>query len=154
MAKKDNKNRNKRFMLPGMTLLEIMVVVIVISVLATLAVPRFYIFVERMRAKEAEQILLAVLAAMNRYEIENGTLPTQVSDLDIDLRAADNFDISSLTLHTGDLCDTDTRSSIKRVNQSGQEIYCLSIHEKGGFHCYALPNDICHRLGYSTLGQH
>lgn len=55
-------NRNSAF-----TLTEVVAVIIIIGVLANLALPRYHIFVERMRAAEGMQILTALLGAQNAF---------------------------------------------------------------------------------------
>ena len=57
----------------GFTILEIMIVVIVISVLASLALPKFYGMVERTRAIEAMTVLQEMRMAMERCYISKMT---------------------------------------------------------------------------------
>lgn len=63
-----NRMENKR----GFTLLEIIIVIIIIGVLASLALPRFFKTVEFSRASEALANLSSIRSAMQRcYVIDN-----------------------------------------------------------------------------------
>ncbi|OGX33456.1 MAG: hypothetical protein A2787_08885 [Omnitrophica WOR_2 bacterium RIFCSPHIGHO2_01_FULL_48_9] len=56
----------------GFTLLEIIIVLIIIGVLASLALPRFFALVETSRGGEALNTLSAIRGSMVRYALRNG----------------------------------------------------------------------------------
>jgi type II secretion system protein G len=65
----------------GFTLVELAVVIVIIGVLAAFGVPRFMKSVERAKAAEAFSYLSAVRAAQERYQAQQGTYSTNISDL-------------------------------------------------------------------------
>ncbi len=71
----------------GFTLLELIMVVIIIGVLASLAIPKMYIAVEKSRAAEAINIVSSYADSCKRFFLERGTWPTsgQINQLDIEL---------------------------------------------------------------------
>lgn len=69
----------------GFTLLELIIVIIILAILASLAVPRFLVQTERARAAEALQHLGVIRGAMDRYWVSNSS-----SYLGVVLTIADN----------------------------------------------------------------
>ena len=55
----------------GVTLMELIVVMIIIGTMAMLTVPRYQMVIERARSSEAIQILTVLHHAQKRYAIEN-----------------------------------------------------------------------------------
>lgn len=68
----------------GFTLLELLVVVVVIGILASLAVPRFIKTIEKARIAEAKTILGELRSAEFRYRLEHTNYTTNLTELDID----------------------------------------------------------------------
>ena len=66
----------------GFTLLELMIVVIIIGILATLALPRFVVAVNRARWAGAASNLSIIRSAQMRYYGEYGLFTTDYTDLD------------------------------------------------------------------------
>jgi len=67
----------------GFTLLEIIVVIVIIGVVASLAIPRMTTTFERFRASEGVQILTALLHAQKAYFQENSAYTNDLNLLDI-----------------------------------------------------------------------
>lgn len=67
------------------TLIELLVVVLIIGILAAVAVPQYQRAVEKSRAMQAVALLKTVGQATDAYFLANGTFPTSLSQLDIDI---------------------------------------------------------------------
>lgn len=68
----------------GFTMLELLMVVIIIGILATLAVPQYMSFIEKARAAEAMSTIGAIRTAENLYKLENGTYAGSIDLLAIE----------------------------------------------------------------------
>ncbi|MHC4836817.1 MAG: type IV pilin protein [Planctomycetota bacterium] len=78
----------------GFSLVELTIVVVILGVLATFAVPRFMTSVERTKASEAFNYLSQVETAQARYNAEHGRYATRTSDYDIDLDRPEFFSVA------------------------------------------------------------
>ncbi len=65
------KKQNK-----GFTLIEIMVVVVILGILATLVVPKIMGRPDEARVVAAKQDIAAVMQALNLYRLDNSRYPT------------------------------------------------------------------------------
>lgn len=90
----------------GFTLVELMIVIVIISVLAAVAVPIYQNNVKKARMAEADATLGTIRTQLRIYQAENLTYPvaataTDVADLDIQITAAEltgtNFSASDYT---------------------------------------------------------
>ena len=78
----------------GFSLVELTIVVVILGVLATFAVPRFMSSVEKTKASEAFTYLSQIESAQARYNAENGRYTNRLNDLDISLDRPEFFSIS------------------------------------------------------------
>ncbi len=70
----------------GFTLLELMIVVIIIGILASLATPRFISATRKAKEAEAHSVLGSVRSSQIRYFLENDeNYATDIDDLDLDI---------------------------------------------------------------------
>lgn len=114
------KNQN------GFTLSEIMVVVVIVAILASVAIPRFTGAVERVRASEGVHILTALLGAQKAYEAENSSYAVDINDLDVEITRAENFNIGSIVVQNNP-------NNVAQITRTGG--YTLSIDEDGVIGC-------------------
>jgi prepilin-type N-terminal cleavage/methylation domain-containing protein len=75
-------NMNKK---SGFTLLEIIIVIIIVGVLASLALPKFFSTVEFSKSAEALSTIGSLRQSIERYALANGNSYTGVSTANIDL---------------------------------------------------------------------
>ena len=65
----------------GFTLIEIMIVVVIISILAAMVVPRLTGRTEEARRKRTAVDVASLESAIDLYELDTGKLPAQLGDL-------------------------------------------------------------------------
>src|SRR3989338_991863 len=75
----------------GFTLIEVIIVVIVVGIVASIAIPKMTTVVERMRAAEGVQILTTLLGAQNRFRQENNGFTNVMANLDVVISNSRNF---------------------------------------------------------------
>ena len=75
----------------GFSLVELTIVVIILGLLATFAVPRFLSSVERSKAAEAFHYLAAMDGTQARYNAEFGRYATRILDVDVDMHSPEFF---------------------------------------------------------------
>lgn len=79
----------------GFTLLELMIVIIIVGILASLALPRFIEATRRAKEAEAKAILGAIRSAQLRYYLlfeEQYYVAANLDELDLDLTASRYYD--------------------------------------------------------------
>lgn len=117
----------------GFTLMEILVVVVIVGVIAGFGMPTYATHVERVRASEGVQMLTSLLAAQERYRVENNAYATAIANLDIDIPNASNFTVPP-TLRD----EAGRVAALTRTNNS----YTLCINSTGVVSCSGTAN-IC-----------
>ena len=73
----------------GITLIELMIVLVVISILAAIAYPDYREFVARAKRTEAKTALLQIATNQERFYLQNNTYTTDMTQLGFPV--ADNF---------------------------------------------------------------
>jgi prepilin-type N-terminal cleavage/methylation domain-containing protein len=125
------------------TLMEMLVVVLIIGVIASVAIPSYSLHIERVRSSEGVQSLTALLAAQKRYQLENSVYSTTLANLDLDIAASTNFNAPTVANNAGAV------ASIQRI--SGTIPYVLSISDTGTVACACAgcnPANICTQIGH------
>src|SRR3989338_7313359 len=89
--KKMAKKMQKKLFKKGFTLTEVLLVVVILSILASMALPNYNKTVERARARDATTNLMAIHAANRIFFTETGQywpngLPGNLVDINRDLR--------------------------------------------------------------------
>ncbi len=73
--------KNNKRMLEGFTLVEILIVVVIIGILATVAIPTYFKYVERGYASDAKVQIKNILQNAELYRQESGNWPTDVETM-------------------------------------------------------------------------
>lgn len=116
----------------GFTLVELAVVVVIIGVLASFGIPRMLKSVERSKAAEAYGYLTAIRAAQERYQAQNGTYATLITDLDISMSAPTYFVVGGIAAGaSGSLEDSWTLTLSRDGASSGYGAYTVTFTEDG-----------------------
>lgn len=128
----------------GFTLSEIITVIIIVGIIASLALPRFTGTFERMRAAEGIQMLTSLLGAQKTYRFERGAYATDPTLLDVTIDRSSNFILPPTVANPAD----PVANPIARIRRSGANGYWLQINENGTITCTAGGNPSCAQAGY------
>ncbi len=115
----------------GYTLAEILIVISLLGVLATLSMPRYTIMFERTRASEGQQILIALMNAQKAVQLETGSFATTLIPLAISFPTPVNFDDIDDDSITAPVAVTDPVSNVQRNTGT----YELLIDQNGLITC-------------------
>lgn len=140
----------------GFTLLEMIIVVCLVGVLATIAFNSYSSVIEKQKAKEAEQIIHAIYAAIIRESLEgNAQSPTPVS-----------IDQLRTTFPPSENFNPPTLNSVLVLGNPAYVLYTADIQRKGGLYtlelvisgddnfryrgvtCTSPTPNLCAQLGY------
>ena len=131
----------------GYTLTEIMIAVGVAAFMATLALPRYGTFVNKMKSQEAQAILFAVLTDQLAYYKENGSYANSMASLSVQVPTPKNFDdvqAGSVTL----TCSGNSRATVANM-QFKDTSFTLYVTTDGQIVCVkGGGSDPCPSLGY------
>lgn len=132
----------------GVTLLELMTVVIVVGILAMIAIPQFFQAQERVRGSEAMQQLGSIRGAQLRWRSHSRALRNEdvytLTDTDLDFNVADTTDWAfTLTTSTNPAKNPDAIAT-RTAAHGGTETNKIYIDLNGGNLCanntvYGLP---------------
>jgi type IV pilus assembly protein PilA len=122
------RNRGRK----GFTLVELAVVIIIIGVLASFAVPRFLDSVERSKAGEAFNYLAAIRSAQERYQIRQGTYCDDITKLDIQMPNPKYFSVGTPAAgSTSSLEDSWTLTLTRAGAAGGYGAYTVTFTDQG-----------------------
>lgn len=72
------ENPTNRYRNAGFTLIEVMIVVVIVSILAMIAVPSYNDSVSKARRADGQAALMDIMARQERFYTENGTYTTNL----------------------------------------------------------------------------
>ena len=127
----------------GFTLLELIVVIIIIGVLASLAVPQYFKVTERARAAEGVGLLNLLRGSQIRYKAEKNAYATDVASLDADYTTPKYFTVTAPAGTTAEVAKV-----TRNATQQSYGAYVLIISEAGAISCSGGSTGGCAAVGY------
>lgn len=122
----------------GFTLLELIIVIIIIGILATLAFTQYAKLVEKGRTAEAKMILGQLRTAQEAYYLENNSYTATEADLAVDVPTTTcvtthyfTYDCTSTSSTTFDCTATRCISGGKTPDFTGTTAYTITLDETG-----------------------
>ena len=85
----------------GITLLELMIVVVIISILTAIAYPNYREYVTRAKRTEAKAALLQIATNQERFYLQNNTYTTNMTNLGFPVAGAFLSDSDSYIINVG-----------------------------------------------------
>ena len=120
----------------GFTMIEIIIVVVMLGILASVALPKILAPNERIRAGEATHILTALMMAQKGYALENnGAYAAAVGSLDITIPTSVNFS-APLVYNDATKVASIARCTVAGAGCSAPGLaYTLYINDSGSITC-------------------
>lgn len=145
------KNKN------GMTLLELMVVVIIIGGLAAVSYPAYVSSIEKARATEAAKMVATIQAAESKYETDFDGFTTKVTDLSFE-PVGKGVSISDSIINTKNFRYTLEEDKVSAARTSGNTSYSIvGVYEDDFVRCVFSDEEgekICSSLSKTKLADH
>ena len=85
----------------GVTLLELMIVVVIVSILTAIAYPNYREYVTRAKRTEAKAALLQIATNQERFYLQNNTYTTNMTNLGFPVAGAFLSDSDSYIINVG-----------------------------------------------------
>ncbi|WP_320667404.1 type II secretion system protein [Prochlorococcus sp. MIT 1307] len=131
----------------GFTLVELIVVVMMIGILSSIAIPQFMTAADKAKQKEATGIIAALVKAATAYQTEYGALPTNAEQISEYAKFQECTHASKLTLG-GQVCKGTMPAQLPNtatsfVTSSGNYLVEFEINDVAGdtiFQARANPN--------------
>jgi len=142
----------KKRLASGFTLTEAVVVMIIVSVLIALAIPRFQWEIARVRSGEGHQILMALYSAQINYRRDNaGNFASKLTDLDayVDVSSSPPRYFSNVKADDGSStvgCGGAAVSYVAKLEENNSR-YSLYALTDGRVICKPCPG-VCQKIGY------
>jgi type IV pilus assembly protein PilE len=124
-------NRSK---MQGVTLIEMMIVVLVVAVLASIAVPSYRAYLLRSHRVEATAALLNLAAAQEKFYLQNNTYTTELVDAPPDglgLRAVTENGYYDIAIDSADAAGFEATATAKGGQADDSHCADFTIDETG-----------------------
>ncbi len=126
----------------GVTLLELMIVVVIIGILASIAYPNYREFVARAKRNEAKAALLQIAQNQERFYLQNNTYTLDMTQLGFpDDPFITDTESYSVRVTVADANDFTAVATYRRPDAEKDKCLTFNIDGRGGK--TSLPDDNC-----------
>jgi type IV pilus assembly protein PilE len=127
----------------GITLLELMIVVVIISILTAIAYPNYRDYVTRAKRTEAKAALLQIATNQERFYLQNNTYTTNMTNLGFPVAGAFLSDSDSYIINVG-AADANDFTATATFQLGGDEAgKCLTFQIDGRGAKTSAPDTNC-----------
>ena len=120
----------------GFTMIEVLIVVVMLGILASVALPKILAPNERVRANEATQILSALMTAQRNYALENTTYAIAIANLDVTIPTSNSFNVPVLPNPAlGPNANNSPPVEVASITRNNAAAYVLHITDAGVISC-------------------
>ncbi len=120
--------KNTMINIKAFSLIEIIMVIAILGVLASIAIPKIVAPGEGVLASDGKQTLILVLGAQKRYQLENGAYAANIANLDVTIPASRYFAVPEANNPGG-------AGIVGKVQKVLDPIYRLQIYDTGRIQC-------------------
>ncbi len=127
----------------GITLLELMIVVVIVSILTAIAYPNYREYVTRAKRTEAKAALLQIATNQERFYLQNNTYTTNMTNLGFPVAGAFLSDSDSYIINVG-AADANDFTATATFQLGGDETgKCLTFQIDGRGAKTSAPDTDC-----------
>jgi type IV pilus assembly protein PilE len=127
----------------GVTLLELMIVVVIVSILTAIAYPNYREYVTRAKRTEAKAALLQIATNQERFYLQNNTYTTNMTNLGFPVAGAFLSDSDSYIINVG-AADANDFTATATFQLGGDEAgKCLTFQIDGRGAKTSAPDTDC-----------
>ena len=116
----------------GFTLIELIIVIIIIGLLASLGLPQYVKVTERARKAEGVSLLSLIRSSQMRYRADTGNYATTMNSLDVEWTTPKYFTVNNAA---GTASEVGNLTRNDRERASNFTAYVLKISEAGEITC-------------------
>jgi type IV pilus assembly protein PilE len=127
----------------GVTLLELMIVVVIIGIMASIAYPNYREFVARAKRNEAKAALLQIAQNQERFYLQNNTYTLDMTQLGFPVATAYPTDTESYSVSVTAADANDFTAVATYQNADAEAGKCLTFNIDGRGGKTSLPYDDC-----------
>ena len=114
----------------GVTLLELMIVVVILGILTAIAYPSYRQFIERAKRTEARALLLRIAVDQERFYLQNNTFGT-MAQLQYDEPQITDSDAYSVTITTNNASNFSVTATYQLGGEEADKCLTFTIDGRG-----------------------
>ena len=129
--RKRQLNRTMRKYVHGITLLELMIVVVIIGIMATIAYPNYRDYAARAKRNEARAALLQIATNQERHYLQNNTYTADMTDLGFNAASNVITDTGSYRINVDAASADDFTATATYLNADNEAGKCATFQIDG-----------------------